>query len=365
MSKILITSVSAGAGHVRAAQAVEKYLTPDFEVSNIDVMHFSKTWFKTIYADKYLDIVNHYPKIWKILYNLSDKPSLKATFKTRRWIEYQSHKKFFEYVHHFQPEAIISTHFMPPEILIRLRNKLNLGFKIFVVITDFEVHYLWIHKEVDHYFVAGEQAKKTLIAQGIAENKITISGIPIQPQFFNSTFNISELKTKWNVIPNKKVITMMAGGEGIGALDQLVLNALEKHSDIQIFALAGKNKDLLHKLQNIQTKYSNLTALGFTQDVHELMSVSDLIVTKPGGLSTSECLSMKKPMLLINPIPGQEEHNVTYLEQLGVGKLAQTFDTDLNHMLNHLNLYQQKYLLLHRLDTEHILLNQIQNLLSS
>lgn len=364
MSKILITSVSAGAGHVRAAQAVEKYLSSSFDVSNIDVMHFSKTWFKTIYADKYLDIVNHYPKVWKLLYNLSDKPSLTATFKTRRWIEYQSHKKFFEYVHHFQPQAIISTHFMPPEILIRLRDKLNLNFKIFVVITDFEVHYLWIHKEVDHYFVAGEQAKKTLISQGISENKITISGIPIQPQFFNSTFNISELKTKWNEIPGRKIITMMAGGEGIGALDNLVLKALEKHSEIQIFALAGKNKDLLHKLKNIQQNYPNLTPLGFTQEVHELMAISDLIVTKPGGLSTSECLSMKKPMLLINPIPGQEEHNVIYLEQLGVAKLSNSFEEDLNHMLNNLHDYSKKYERLNSLDTAHIVLNKIQNLLN-
>lgn len=366
-NNILVTSVSAGAGHVRAAQAVESYLKSSFnQVEHHDLMTFSKSWFKSIYADKYLDLVNHCPSLWKILYNLSDKPSLNINFKFRRWVEYQSHHRFFDYVKTFAPKAIISTHFMPPEILLRLKEKKLIDFKIFVVVTDFDVHYLWTHAKADHYFVAGNMAKEKLIKYGIEERNITISGIPIASHFFNTYAleYINSLHAKWQTNNNKKKVLLMAGGAGVTALDKIAKEVLSERNDIQFIALAGKNKKLLEKLKIIEKSYpDNLIAMGFTDKVHELMAISDLVMTKPGGLSTSECLAMNKPMVLVDPIPGQEEHNVIYLESLGVAKAATNISNDLQYVIEHLDVYKEAYKNIPILNSEKIIKSKVIELL--
>jgi processive 1,2-diacylglycerol beta-glucosyltransferase len=341
--KILITSVSAGAGHVRAANAIEAYLKDSHEVQHIDLMDYSKKWFKHLYADRYIDLINQYPKLWKNLYNMSDKPTSKEVYKVRRWLEYKLHNKFFNYLKEANPDVVISTHFMPPEILIRFREKEKLNFKIHVCVTDFDVHYLWVHPNVDHYFVAGERAKQKLIKYGINSNKITISGIPIMPIFFRKQ-DKQCLINKWQPQRNKKIVLLMAGGAGVGELDHIAKTILEKFEDVQVIALSGKNSRLLTKLINLcKTYYRRIIPMGFTNEVHELMSISDIVVTKPGGLSTSECIYLKKPMLLINPIPGQEELNAENIETLGLGKLSGNLIDDLSFMIDNLNIYENNF----------------------
>jgi processive 1,2-diacylglycerol beta-glucosyltransferase len=341
--KIIITSVSAGAGHVRAANAIEAYLKEDHEVEHLDLMNYSKKWFKHLYADKYIDIINKYPQLWKTLYNLSDKPTSKEVYKVRRWLEYKLHNKFFSYLKQQNPDVVISTHFMPPEILVRFREKEKLNFKIHVVVTDFDVHYLWVHPNADHYFVAGDNAKQKLIKYGIDSTKITISGIPIMPSFFKAQ-NKEALINKWQPQKDKKTILLMAGGAGVGELDDIADKILQNFNNVQVIALSGKNQKLLKKLMNLcKTYYRRITPIGFTNQVHELMAISDIVVTKPGGLSTSECIYLKKPMLLINPIPGQEELNAENIEALGLGKLSSNLIDDLNFMLNHLNIYENNF----------------------
>ena len=355
MSKILIVSVSAGSGHVRAAQALQTYLQDDgHEVLNIDLMNFSKPWFKKIYADKYIDIINQHPKIWKFLFDITDKPTSNTIYKTRRWFEYQFHKNFFKILDEFKPDRVISTHFMPPEILIRYKEKSNAKFEINVVVTDFDVHQLWINPKVEHYFVAGELAKNKLMNKNIKEENITISGIPIMPYFFKKYNNLDILE-KWNFKKNKKTLLLMAGGAGVGDLDNISEEILKSFSNIQIIALPGKNIEMFNRLNLLKLKYDNLYPISFTNDVHELMYISNLVVTKPGGLSTSECFSLKKPMLLINPIPGQEEFNAKNIESLGVGLLSKNIIEDLKFMLFNLEQYQQKFENLPKYNTEKII----------
>lgn len=355
MTKILIVSVSAGAGHVRAAQAIESYLTDSgHEVKNVDLMDYSKKWFKHIYADKYIDLINEHPKIWKFLFDITDKPVKRSVYKTRRWFEYKLHKKFFNTLYDFKPDHIISTHFMPPEILLRFREKYSIDFKLHVTVTDFDVHHLWIHQNADHFFVAGDLAKNKLLQNGIQFNNITVSGIPIMPHFFN-LFDREYLLKKWNLNPNKRTLLLMAGGAGVGNLNEVADEILSSLTDVQIIALPGKNKEMLDSLNSLKTKYGNLLQpIGFTNEVHELMFLSDLVVTKPGGLSTSECIALKKPMLLINPIPGQEEFNAQNIENLGLGILTKNITEDLKLMLLNLSKYQENFNHLQHKDTQQI-----------
>lgn len=355
MAKILIVSVSAGSGHVRAANAIDSYLeNQGHTVKHVDLMDYSKVWFKKIYADKYIDLINNHPKVWKLLFDITDKPTKKSVYKTRRWFEYKLHKKFFDMLGEFQPEHVISTHFMPPEILVRFKEKYLVDFQVHVAVTDFDVHRLWVHPEVDHFFVAGDLAKNKLLESNIHPHDITISGIPISPHFFYE-FNKSELLKKWNLDSNKKTLLLMAGGAGVGNLDIVSQEILSHFTDIQIIALPGKNQELLDKLKSLIYIYGDrLNPIGFTNEVHELMFLADLVVTKPGGLSTSECISLKKPMLLINPIPGQEELNALNIENLGLGKLSKNIIEDVKFMLENLEQYQNNFSTIQTYDTQNI-----------
>jgi processive 1,2-diacylglycerol beta-glucosyltransferase len=254
---------------------------------------------------------------------------------------------------------------MPPEILLRFKEKSNIDFKIGVVVTDFDVHYLWVHPEVDLYFVAGKLAKEKLIAYGINADKIKITGIPVMPQFLQN-FDTPNLMTKWKFSSDKKRLLLMAGGAGVGNLEQTCKKILSKYDNIEVIALAGKNEKLLKNLTNLKNKYpNNFFPMGFTTEIHELMYLSDLIVTKPGGLSTSECLLMKKPMLLINPIPGQEEHNAEILTKLGVAVLAKNLLDDIDYMFKNLNQFEIALNNLPTLNSQLLFQEEIKKLLHS
>lgn len=353
--KILITSVSAGAGHVRAAQAVEQYLNKEYQVEHVDLLTFSKNWFKKLYSDHYLTLINKQPKLWEKLYELSDKPNHPSVDKLRTFIESKSNSKFLTYLENYQPEVVISTHFMPPEILLRYKRKTGKTFKIVVVVTDFDVHYLWVNNQVDLYCVAGEMAKNKLISYGVDPKKIEITGIPIMPNFFHqySEEEILSIKNNWNTNNKLTKVLMMAGGAGVGNLDEIAINILQKRQDVQLIALAGKNDELFNKLMLIKNQYpDNIIPLQFTSKVHELMQISDLVITKPGGLSSSECLAMNKPMIVVNPIPGQEEHNAKYLESLNIAKWSKNTIEDLNDVLNNIQEYNIAFEKIQRNNTE-------------
>lgn len=369
MKKILITSVSAGAGHVRAAKAIEQYLKQSryfqhhTQVEHCDLMNFSVPWFRYLYTDKYLDLINYFPSVWKALYHISDRPGIAGANYGKRLVQYHTHRKFLHYLKDYNPDLVISTHFLPPEILVKYRRKENLNFKIVVVVTDFDVHYLWRHSHVDYYMVAGQMANEKLLSLGIDKSRIIITGIPVMPAFFQS-YDKSGIINEYGFDTSKKQVLLMAGGAGVGDLDEVAKNILAQNNNVQLIALAGKNQKLLANLEELrQTFETGIYPLGFTDKVHEFMAISDMVITKPGGLSTSECLALKKPMLLINPIPGQEEHNAHYLQDLGVAKLSENFHQDFQNMLTHLDSYTHKMEKLHTYNTEELMIQFFRKLL--
>lgn len=324
--KILLLSVSAGAGHVRAAEAIRSRASidhPDLTVMHLDVMDYVAAGFRALYTDCYLRLVNKYPEVWRYLYQISNvaEPA-GAVQKLRRAIERLNTRALMKEIAVFAPHAIICTHFLPAELLSRLVRKERLSCPVWVQVTDFDLHKMWVHEHVTGYFAASEEVAVRMRTQGIAAHKIRVTGIPIMPAFAEN-LSREECAKQFRLDPAKTTVMLMSGGAGLGRMDDIARSLLELRSDFQLIVIAGKNVEALEALQKMCVRYpGRLLPMGFTDQIAQLMACADLVVTKPGGLTTSECLAMGLPMIVNAPIPGQEERNADYLLEEGVALKA-------------------------------------------
>lgn len=331
--KILLLSVSAGAGHARAAEAIRAYAAiayPNCTVTHLDVMDYVTRGFRQIYTDFYLKLVNHAPSLWGYLYNFTNEVKRDSSIeKWRRGLERWNAKKLLREIHSFKADAIICTHFLPAEMLSRLIARKELTCPVWVQVTDFDLHRMWIHEGMAGYFAANQEVAFRMRSQGIEAERIHVTGIPIMPAFAQAPSR-AICASALGIDSTKLTIVLMAGGAGLGQLDQLAVQLLQMRfaqvddaSAFQLIVLSGKNTKALHALQNVALDYPRrLFPIGYTTQVERLMACADLIITKPGGLTTSECLAMGLPMIVNAPIPGQEERNADYVMEQGAALKA-------------------------------------------
>lgn len=324
--RLLVLSVSAGSGHVRAAESITAYAKENFPgltICHRDLMQLVPVIFKKIYTDLYLKLAAGLPEAWGWLYRKTDhEPTGSFTERCRRLLQRLSAKKLFIEIGAYQPDAIVCTHFLPAELLATAVLEKRLHCPVWVTVTDFDLHQMWVHEGITGYFVANEELAFRLQSSGVDPATIVVTGIPVMPEFVCQPER-HVCATKYGLNPLHKTLLIMGGGAGLGITCELVKSLLSLQTHLQIIVMAGKNQSLLTQLQNLSLLWpGQLVAVGFTDKVPELMACADLVITKPGGLSTSECLVMGLPMLLINPIPGQEERNASYLLQEGVAQRA-------------------------------------------
>ena len=314
-------SVSAGAGHVRAADAVVKAAStakPPLIATHLDLLTLVPKDFRKLYGEQYIRLVEKLPQLWSYLYSTTDRPSRDSLIgKLKRAAEKLNTRKLNAEIERFAPDVILCTHFLPAELLSRQKSKGRSLPPLWVQVTDFDVHALWVHSHVDRYCVANEEVAFRLADRGVPRERITVTGIPVMPQFsapLDRAICAGELGLK----PETFTVLMMAGGAGVGGLDTLAERVLRLPDPPQLVALAGRNAELLQRLKALARQHpGKLFPLGFTTTVERVMTAADLVVTKPGGLSVSECLAKQRPMLLVSPIPGQEERNADYLLESG------------------------------------------------
>lgn len=324
--KILLLSVSAGAGHVRAAEAIRSHATlhhPGTTVVHRDVMDFVPSWFRRLYTDFYLHIADRYPALWGHLYATADKarPASIAN-RLRRSVERLSTRRLRQEIDSFQPDAIICTHFFPAELLAHMAGEGRLSCPVWVQVTDFDLHRLWVQPNIAGYFAASEEVAYRMRAYGISPQAIHTTGIPIMPVFAHAP-DREECAAEFGLDPARMTVLLMGGGAGLGSLDSVAARLLALDEDFQLIALAGKNARTLAALQALAARYpGRLRPQGFTDRVERLMACADLAVTKPGGLTSSECLAMGLPMIVNSPIPGQEERNADFLLEQGAALKA-------------------------------------------
>jgi processive 1,2-diacylglycerol beta-glucosyltransferase len=323
MSKrILVLSAAVGAGHLRAAQAVElalKELAPDAHVENVDVLTLTNALFRRLYGTAYLDLVNKAPHVLGYFYDMMDRPRRAGSTRDRlrRAVEKLNLKKLEAFILGGGWDVIVNTHFLPAEIIAGLRKARKLTTPHMTVTTDFETHRLWVNQPCDHFTTATAEGKAYLAHWGIPADKITVTGIPIHPIFAQDKGR--EECLGWQGLKgDRPVVLQLAGGFGVGPIEQLYRGLLAIETPLEVVAVCGKNEKTRAKLAKIDVPTRHRAkVMGFTNDMDELLCGADLVLSKPGGLTTSEILAKGVAFAVVNPIPGQESRNSDYLLENG------------------------------------------------
>ncbi len=324
--RILLLSVSAGAGHVRAAEALAMCAQRDFprlSVRHVDLMSLVPGWFRVVYRDLYLSLASGMPEVWGWLYRKTDvQAAAGVTESVRRRLQQWCARRLHAEIARERPDAIICTHFLPAELLAQQREASRLDCALWVQVTDFDLHRLWVHSGVSGYFVGNDELAFRLQAQGVSATQTIVSGIPLMPGFANAPTR-TDAASRLGLDPALPTVLMMSGGAGIGLNENTIRTLMAMQPRLQLIVLTGRNEALRRSLQALADEHpARLRCFGFIDEVHQMMACADLAITKPGGLSTSECLALGLPMLLVNPIPGQEERNAAWLMQEGAAVRA-------------------------------------------
>ena len=325
MKKILIFYASYGGGHLKAAESIQEYIKNnylDYDTELIDCMKYVNKPIEKITTTAYKEMAKKMPWAWGKIYEDSQSGPL-AHISSRSNEIFAI--KLLKLLREKNPDIIISTHPFGSQMCSYLKRKGKINSKIATILTDFAPHDQWLvgYEFTDYYFVANENMKEYLINKNIPTEKIFVTGIPISSKFLNS-FDRNKILNEFNLSSNKKIVLFFGGGKfGLGQSKTIkVFDSLVKNFDVQVIAVSGKNPQMEEEFKKIvdeNNKQNNVIILDYTDKVPELMAISDLVVTKPGGLTTSESLASNLPMIIINPIPGQEEENAKILENNNVG----------------------------------------------
>ena len=325
--KILIFYASYGGGHLNAAKSIHDCLKNDYKDKNIDVelidcMKYVNKALEKMTTKAYNEMAKKMPWAWGRIYSDSQRgPLAHITSRSNKIMAI----KLLRLLREKQPDLIISTHPFGSQMCSYLKRKGKISAKIATIMTDFAPHDQWLvgSDDTDYYFVAHENMKKYLLRKGIPNTKVFATGIPLSSKFL-ITFDKEKIFKELNLKPDKKTILFFGGGEfGLGKTRTVeIFEGFVKYcTDMQIIAISGKNEKMKMAFEKIVSEYQrkgNVLVFEYTSQVPEFMSISDLVVTKPGGLTTTESLASHLPMVIINPIPGQEEKNAKFLVKNGI-----------------------------------------------
>lgn len=317
---LLILTVSAGSGHIKASSAIEKYMMnnyPDTKVNTIDTLKYLSPIMDKIIVGGYLKTLEIAPKVYEKVYKYTEDDS--SILNVSEIISKTLSIKMKEVIKEFEPDVILCTHPTPLEIVSILKRKGKIDIPTVAVITDYTTHQLWLYEEIEAYVIANEDFKHSLIEKGIKENNIFPLGIPVDESFLikKDKESIAE-ELKLDI--NKRTLLLMGGGMGLGDIEEVFKSLISSDLEANIIVCAGSNEALKNKLEKLSKSGSSKTVLilGYINNMDEILTVSDAIITKAGGLTVTECLIKNVPMIINSPIPGQEEENTEYLLNSGV-----------------------------------------------
>lgn len=328
--RILILHAQAGAGHKRAAESLEeafRIVDPDSRVHALDTMLFASKLFQKTYAQTYNTIVQRAPKVWGMLYwGLERKGVHRGMTPARIGVDRFNLRRLVKAIERFEPIAVVCTHFLPMGPLSRLAKKGELGAPLYCVVTDFGAHPFWAFEGVTGYFVASPEAREDLTDWRVPWDTVSVTGIPVDLRFSKKEPQ-GAAREYLGLDPNRQTVLVMGGGNGVGPLVEMARRLLALSNQPQVVVLTGRNEEALHELQQLGADVgSRLRPVGFTDEVDRWLDASDLLVTKSGGLTCSESLAKRVPLVIFRPTPGQEDRNSQALTTVGAALRARTLE---------------------------------------
>lgn len=312
--RILFISAPVGAGHIKAAQAIRVALCKqddEIDTKMANVFDFFNPYLGQMILKIYLQILKIFPQLYGMAYSWGNESSF--ALRGRKIISGYLAKKMEKYIQDYSPTMIVCTHATPAGLVAHLIKKNKLTIPVVAVVTDFVVHRLWIYPEIQHYIVANHKMRDFLIQHGIKASGVEVVGIPVDEKF-SLEMDRESILEKLEFSSMVKTIVIMGGGTGLLPMDEIVMCCEKNQLPLQLIVVTGNNNTVYNKLLTLQaTLRNNVKIFGYVDNVHELMAISDLIISKPGGMTVAEALCQGIPMLIYRPIPGQEEANTNYL----------------------------------------------------
>jgi len=317
--KVLILHASAGSGHRRAAEALREAAQARGDTVVVrDILDFVPEIFRRTYANGYLNLVRAAPELWGYLYAQSDRKSQRPVARrVRAGFQQLNAVSFYRFLRAEAPDAVLCTHFLPLELIASMRSRKRRAPPLFGVVTDYAVHALWYCAGVRAYYVATEEARRQLCRKGQPEGDVSLTGIPVLAAFARRC-TPSEGRRRLGLRTDLPVALVLSGGYGVGPTAALLLACAAEPPPWQFVVVAGRNPKLERAAREAVAGTRLAAAIyGFVDNIDALMDAADLVISKPGGLTTAEALAKARPMLIVDPIPGQEQRNAEWLLEGG------------------------------------------------
>ena len=317
--RVCILTLGVGSGHLRASEVVQRALYDGhdpIEVKIVDALDTARPWFHWLYVDPYWWMLRHAPWLWRRLFERRQRKLHRSTAPD--WMFRRGCRDVLRQIKNQAPHLVIATEIGAAEIAALGRREGWFNAPILAVQTDFQTEPPWVQSAIDVYCVASDEARGQLIGWGVLPNRVLLSGIPVDPSF-SLPFDRPDLFRALGLDARRPVVLVMGGGMGPVPLDKVVESLEICGVPAQVLVVAGHNRELHRRLELLRGRLAmDLHLFGWTDNVPELMAVSDLLITKPGGLTAAEALAAGLPMILTHPIPGPEERHVRFLEHKGV-----------------------------------------------
>ncbi|MFH1305678.1 MAG: glycosyltransferase [Candidatus Omnitrophota bacterium] len=325
--KIIVLYSTGGMGHKKAAMAVFKAFKDktdaDIDVEIINVLDFASSIYKFLYLKLYVFLMSRGKLLWGALYYFSNIPFVDTlTRSVRGRIDSMGLPKLVPTLVEKNPDAIVATHFMLPSVAGILKKHKNFRSKLFTLVTDYGPHSFWLSRYIDRFFVGSTSVKQEMIKRDVPEDKIDVTGLPVGEEF-RRKYDIAGLREKYGLEEGKKTIFLISGGFGVGPIGKILLSLNKCRAEIQVITVCGHNEKVYENIRLLEKKLKYKVVLfGFTDKVAELMSASDLMITKAGGISVTEALNTDLPMVMFASMPGQETWNEDFLLRNGAAVKA-------------------------------------------
>jgi processive 1,2-diacylglycerol beta-glucosyltransferase len=330
---VLILSASVGTGHIRAAEAVAlalRQLAPDAAVRNLDAFSLATPFFRLLYADAYRVAVRRWPAFVGFMYNQIDKPVRwgdSTVYKMQMWFEAVNLGRLQRLLLAEPWDLVINTFFVSADVVARLRRQGRFRAPQALVTTDFETHRNWASQPCDLYFTATEEGARYLECYGVLPGRAFATGVPIHP-VFSEPKDPAACRARLGLSGDRPVLLLLSGGDGAVPFEAPFRALLELERPIDLVVVTGHNAQAKRRLEQVAPPARHRAhVLGYTDRMDEWLAAADLVVTKPGGLTVCEALARGAGLVLINPVPGQEERNSDFLLEEGAAVKANHLPT--------------------------------------